>query len=593
MPATSSARRLALLCGLLVATLACWNCRAVLHFPLVVWDDDVNLALNPFLGGPTWARLQWMFTDIDYMRRYVPLGWLGFSGVYAFTGLSGGGFHAANLVFHTLNTVLLYGVLRRALRRWQPVAEETWRIAVATLGAAAWALHPFRVETVAWASGLLYGLAACFALLAVYAYLALDGRARLPVTFFFYVCSILTYPVAIGCWAIFVLIDFADRPRAWRSLALGKAVLLVPAILVMAVNVHARFNPNEFWAGAPDLHQLSAASRALRAGVSIVYYVAKPFWPTQLTPVPTWLVGFDPAAFGAIASTVLVVAVTCALGLRAAWRRGPLLLWLGFLALLVPALGATEQMFFPCDRYDYLPTMVASLALALLLLRVPARGRGGAWVLVAFAVGALAVRQRAQLSVWRDTDALYARIVGASDNPAITAAIYRRWVKLHLQRWDLDRAREVLAEAEEKFPDNAMLTPVAASMAGYVDAKRRLERGEDVPTELATVPALHEEVARAYGRGGEFREAREQFEAALAWAPRFAPARFNFAIACALEGKPDEALHRYLGAVANGAPAISAGSRQRALGLIASSFEAAGRSDAARRVRALAQREAR
>ncbi|HEY1847609.1 MAG TPA: hypothetical protein VGG37_00320, partial [Opitutaceae bacterium] len=72
-----------------------WTFRSALGFDFIAIDDTGNITLNPHMGPPGLWNLGWMFTDADYVRRYIPFGWLGFSVVYSAAGLSAFGFHAA------------------------------------------------------------------------------------------------------------------------------------------------------------------------------------------------------------------------------------------------------------------------------------------------------------------------------------------------------------------------------------------------------------------------------------------------------------------------------------------------------------------
>jgi hypothetical protein len=75
------------------------------------------------------------------------------------------------------------------------------------LGAAFWAWHPLRVESVAWSVGLLYGQAMFFLLLAVAAMLApFGGRLARLISILCYGVSLLSYPLAIGFVPVFALI---------------------------------------------------------------------------------------------------------------------------------------------------------------------------------------------------------------------------------------------------------------------------------------------------------------------------------------------------------------------------------------------------
>ena len=146
-----------LLAGLLVLGCA-WIYRDAMTAGFVGLDDDYNITFNPHLGPLSWPRVQWAFSDWEYSRRYQPLGWLGFSAVFGFSGLAPAGYHLAGILWQGVNALLVAAVLHRFLQREVGADSSPWRFVVVFLGAAFWAWHPLRVETVAWASGLLYAL---------------------------------------------------------------------------------------------------------------------------------------------------------------------------------------------------------------------------------------------------------------------------------------------------------------------------------------------------------------------------------------------------------------------------------------------------
>ena len=68
--------RLWMLSALLFAiTLAAYL--PVLRAEFLPWDDDLNILENVHIRALTADNLHWMFSDIVYARRYMPLGWLG------------------------------------------------------------------------------------------------------------------------------------------------------------------------------------------------------------------------------------------------------------------------------------------------------------------------------------------------------------------------------------------------------------------------------------------------------------------------------------------------------------------------------------
>src|SRR5258708_8763127 len=87
------------------------------------WDDDLSIGQNPHIQGMDAQRLRWMFTDVSYVMRYKPLSWLTYALIYEVNGLKPFGFHLVGLLFHCLNPVMLYLVLRRLLEAALALAE--------------------------------------------------------------------------------------------------------------------------------------------------------------------------------------------------------------------------------------------------------------------------------------------------------------------------------------------------------------------------------------------------------------------------------------------------------------------------------------
>ena len=154
---------------LLVGALAFVAFLPALDGGFVDWDDDRNFLWNTGYRGLGLRELQWMLTA-TWMGHYIPLTWLSLGVNYALGGMEPWGYHLGNLLLHAANAALLFFVARRLLT----VAVISPAPAVA-LGAAVaallWALHPLRVESVAWVTERRDVLCGFFYLLAVLAYL--------------------------------------------------------------------------------------------------------------------------------------------------------------------------------------------------------------------------------------------------------------------------------------------------------------------------------------------------------------------------------------------------------------------------------------
>jgi len=568
--------RLAGWCAFCLGLVALWSCLDTLEFDFVARDDDINLYFNPYLGPPGMDSLSWMFTDLSYMRRYVPLGWLSFSAVYQFSGLSPVGYHAANALLHVLNTLLVFAILHHVSCRFVPGAAAGRRVAAVTIVSALWALHPLRAETIGWASGLLYGMAGFWAFLGTLAYLPLVGPAlatsrrgaAVAISALCYTLSILTYPIAIALPFVFLALDFIDRtrpehaPRRFWWLAIEKLAFLVPGGIVAACTVLGRFESSAFWPRPPTWEEFSLAQRVAQGFAVWSCYLWKTVWPAGLTQAPTWLFDVRPLSPLFLGSAFLVSGITVLLAARRPWRNA-LLLWLGYLVLLLPMLGFTDHPHFASDRYAYLASVVLSAAVLLLVLRTSPRLQVPALAILAAATVTLGWFQRRQLAVWQNTDTLFAETIEHSTDRDFTADNYRKWVLFHLHRGELDAAHRIIGAAEGAVGDHPYVVAVRAEVATVAsDPERR---------PLAS--SLHEKLAIDFSRRGRVREAHEHFAAARRLAPNVSSVAFNWAVFSALAGDPGQALRLHLWISAPAAterPDVPA--QLRLLGLVAEAF---------------------
>ncbi len=137
------------------------------------WDDDQNFLDNPYFRGLGAAQVKWAWSTM-WVGVYQPLEWMLFEAQYVFCQLDPRGYHLTSLLLHVANAVVLY-VLTVALLvrcRADSCLDSPWTCAwSAGLTTALFAVHPLRVEAVAWASCQPYLPCALFSMLTVLAYL--------------------------------------------------------------------------------------------------------------------------------------------------------------------------------------------------------------------------------------------------------------------------------------------------------------------------------------------------------------------------------------------------------------------------------------
>lgn len=153
-----------LACALLIAAVFAAFAPA-LDAVFVNWDDSELLLGNTHFRGLDGGNVAWCFTT-NHAGPYQPLTWLSYAFDHALWGMSdrldapeARGFHLTNIVLHALTACGVYALARRLLGS----------VAVAWVAAGLFALHPLRVESVAWVTerrDVLYGALLVASLLA-------------------------------------------------------------------------------------------------------------------------------------------------------------------------------------------------------------------------------------------------------------------------------------------------------------------------------------------------------------------------------------------------------------------------------------------
>src|ERR1035437_6758588 len=130
------------------------------QYEFVNFDDGLYVYENAEVaGGLTLKGVAAMFTHVE-CNFYHPLTMISLMLNHQLHGLQPGGYHLVNVLFHTLSVILLFLILRR-------MTGFTWRSAFA---AAVFAIHPLRVESVAWVAERKDVLSGLFFMLAIGAY---------------------------------------------------------------------------------------------------------------------------------------------------------------------------------------------------------------------------------------------------------------------------------------------------------------------------------------------------------------------------------------------------------------------------------------
>ena len=559
----------------------------VLRNGWVLLDDPEYVFANPHVNhGLTLDGVRW-FMHAPHVGNWHPLTSIAHMlNVEAF-GLHPAGHHAVSVALHALTAVLLALALARLTGAW-------WK---SVLVAGLFALHPLRVESVAWASELKDVLSGAFFMLALLAYARWVERprpARYALVAACLALGLMAKPMLVTLPFVLIVLDVwplgrlrgfpqagsaATRPGSAPARSPGGLLLEKwPLFVLVGASSVTTFFVQRSTGAVVAATNLSLPARLANASISYWRYVGLTFWPHGLVPFYplTATVDLGRGALGALA----LVATTALVAWQA--RRRPYLLagWLWYVGMLVPVIGLVQVgMQSHADRYTYLPAIGLAVAIVWTLdgwLPAARAARIAALTTACAVLGLLAVATARQVTWWKDNRTLFTHALALDpDNLVAHHCLGSELLKA-------GRPREAMLHFEaglRKFPgfiDAHVDLGTALGMLGRYDEAIAQFRGvlrlrenagvrhnlglalmhlghmDDAVVEYQA--ALHDdpdhyetlvELATVLGRRGQPGAADPLLRRAVALQPGAAKIRRMLAVTLTLEGAVEDAIEQY------------------------------------------------
>jgi tetratricopeptide (TPR) repeat protein len=535
----------------LLLTAASWFVFAqTFTFEFVNFDDpDFVYQVPEIAAGLTWHGVFWAFTHIPSPSWY-PLTSITHMLDFQLYGFRAGGHHFTNVLLHIGTVILLFLLLRE-------MTGALWRSAFV---AAVWAIHPLRVESVAWVIERKDTLSGLFFVVTLGAYLRYVRKrtlGRYVTMSVLFACGLMSKPMLVTLPFVLLLLDYwplrriedgrhrtedsdcrasvsdaapADavsqrRPTIDRNLP----TLLLEKVPLFALSVGSAIATSVAIVPA-DLLPLSW--RIENAFVSYAVYISQTFWPVKLAvfyPHPQGHLAFWQPA---LAIAFLTAVTLTALALR---KRYPYLVvgWLWYLVMLLPVSGVMQiNLQAHADRYTYLPQIGLLIAFvwgAVDLTKGRVRPNGGLsarWrhrkpVLAMTAIVIVAVLAgcaRRQTSYWKNSETLWMRTLAVTSNNIL--------------------AHNDLGTFYEKSDR------LDASIAQY-EAALKIAAAETEAQYGSITTRVHYNLGYSLFRKGQLDDAIAQYQEALRLVPRFVDAHFILGMVLFQKGQLDEAIAQW------------------------------------------------
>jgi len=396
------------------------------NYQFINYDDPLYVLDNAHVrAGLTWRGIAWAFTHV-HSQNWHPLTTMSHMFDCQLFGVNPGAHHLVNVFFHSIAAVLLFILLAQ-------ITNSIWASAFV---AAVFAIHPLRVESVAWIAerkDVLSGVFFMLTLLAYFRWTRKQTVGRYLAMSILFGCGLISKPMLITTPIILLLLDYWPLNR-FSGATLSKLVIeKIPLFALSAGSCVATLWAQNFALGSTQF--LPLQWRVTNALFSYFEYVRQMFWPVDLIPFYVHLEN-RLEIWRLLIAAISLIALTAIVIVRR--KQNPYLLvgWLWYLVMLIPVIGIVQVgLQGHADRYTYLPQIGLDIALVWLiwdltkscLPRRSAAKAGRPQKIVLSAAAAIVLITLSSLSWkqtthWRDTEALWRHTLAVTPDSDVAHA---------------------------------------------------------------------------------------------------------------------------------------------------------------------------
>lgn len=349
---------------LFTATFLCYA--QALNHTFLEWDDQTYVTINDMVLSPSLSNFQKCFTR-SVALNYHPITMLSLMLNTLFFGKAAFSFIFTNIVFHSLNVVLVFFTTQKLSKN---------QIIPSVFVALIFGLHPLRVESVVWISERKDVLYVFFSLLGLFFYLKnliADSTKNTFLVILFFVMACLSKGQAVVLPILFVLVDFWSDPNfnILQSIK-SKIPLFIIALIFGFISLNIQsgsdffglIRPNIEGYVAIDIDNFSLFEQIKIGTHGFIFYLQKFFIPTDLSSLYPFIKNPDGNALPVYSYGLVLMPLI--LGLTFWFKDKAKPLFFGILFYLISTILVLQFLSVgvavAADRYSYLAHIGISFA---------------------------------------------------------------------------------------------------------------------------------------------------------------------------------------------------------------------------------------
>lgn len=531
---------------LAIAVLGIFSYSSSLNNTFTNWDDEEMVVNNPAIKSLSLQNILKTFTTFQH-SHYHPLVNISYAIEYKFAGLNPFVYHLTNLIFHLLNSILVYLVLLSLFKN----------NFVAALVSILFVVHPLHTESVAWITerkDMLYS----FFYLSSILYYIFNKEAKTKkydiYIYLFFIFSCFSKASAVTLPIVLLLVDYFTEKKITLKNVKDKIPLFVISVLFGVINIMAQYE-KPLSGSMMEIPQFDILSKILIVFYNYSFYLYKAIVPVNLSafyPYPDPILSGLPVVFWAAPFIAGIIIYATYLS-----RKFSNVIVFGMLFYSITILPVLQIVpvgrAITADRFAYLPLVGILLVISHLLYYVynsllkAQLLQKVLLAMIAVCVFGLAYLTRNQSMIWESSMTLYTDMVKKSPENSVG---YNNRGTLYLKE---NKYNEAESDFLNALKYNSRYAAAYNNMGLLLNGRTKYDNAIEYFTKAVEINSNYAEayfnMGLTYFNKNEIDQAIMYYKKAISIDPRFAVAYNNLGKAYGLKEQNQEAITNFSKAI--------------------------------------------